>query len=243
MHRVAGARAPGQARRGARRPKAAARGCARGECCCCCCCHCPTQLRPLASSSATRLRKYTLCTHAAFAALPARAQVAGTAATPCHGVLHEPLIVEPRFKEQFLIANPTPHYERLLQVRVPPCARAPWALQRGGGESTRLLCARAGVCVRAWSLPLLPPLPGQHEPCLTPPAGATPRPAPPSTIANALNSLCNGKLLALQAVPFSFVGSFDALSAAVCILAQEVRCCVSVAISSACVVTSKPFGH
>lgn len=31
-------------------------------------------------------------------------------------LLEEPLIVEPRFKEQFLIANPTSTYEDIIQV-------------------------------------------------------------------------------------------------------------------------------
>lgn len=31
--------------------------------------------------------------------------------------LPEPLVVEPRFREQFIIAHPTPEYEALLQVR------------------------------------------------------------------------------------------------------------------------------
>jgi hypothetical protein len=31
--------------------------------------------------------------------------------------LAEPLVVEPRFREQFAIAHPTPAYEELLQVR------------------------------------------------------------------------------------------------------------------------------
>ena len=35
-------------------------------------------------------------------------------------LLEEPLIVEPRFKEQFLIANPTRTYEDLLQVSSAP---------------------------------------------------------------------------------------------------------------------------
>ena len=31
-----------------------------------------------------------------------------------------PLVVEPRFREQFVIANPSPQYEAMLMVRAPP---------------------------------------------------------------------------------------------------------------------------
>eukprot|EP00878_Enallax_costatus_P036313 GHUV01040765.1.p1 GENE.GHUV01040765.1~~GHUV01040765.1.p1 ORF type:complete len:145 (-),score=25.66 GHUV01040765.1:320-724(-) len=40
--------------------------------------------------------------------------------------LPEPLVVEPRFREQFLIAHPTPQYESLLQVRMASLLKVWW---------------------------------------------------------------------------------------------------------------------
>jgi hypothetical protein len=58
--------------------------------------------------------------------------------------LAEPLVVEPRFREQFAIAHPTPAYEELLQVRIGVAVLA-HAFARCDQAFQQLLC-----CMQPW---------------------------------------------------------------------------------------------
>ncbi len=65
-----------------------------------------------------------------------------------HVLFREPVVVEPRFKEQFVIAHPTRQYDELLQVRRPSAPRPPHCMRsRGAGSLAHTLCL--GRCTRA----------------------------------------------------------------------------------------------